>query len=70
MPCSFGREPNVRDYLPLQQGLRRAGEHFFELLTCGVRDYLPLQQGLRQVFIFVIPIIHPSSETIFHYNKD
>ena len=37
----------VRDYLPLQQGLRpkRPCESLF--LLCGVRDYLPLQQGLR-----------------------
>ncbi len=42
----------VRDYLPLQQGLRQ----FLECLTVvrhsTVRDYLPLQQGLRQnIFI-------------------
>ena len=37
----------VRDYLPLQQGLRPDGadKTLKELI---VRDYLPLQQGLRQ----------------------
>ncbi len=36
----------VRDYLPLQQGLRLSFfEKSFEFIA--VRDYLPLQQGLR-----------------------
>ena len=37
---------SVRDYLPLQQGLRPYVGHLKPALT-GVRDYLPLQQGLR-----------------------
>ena len=36
----------VRDYLPLQQGLRLSHVDYFA--SAGVvRDYLPLQQGLR-----------------------
>ena len=59
----------VRDYLPLQQGLRRVQEycyHFYE----GVRDYLPLQQGLRLKQLTAAIDIPQRSETIFHYNKD
>ena len=36
----------VRDYLPLQQGLRRVYRLSYENDRL-VRDYLPLQQGLR-----------------------
>ena len=36
----------VRDYLPLQQGLRRPDDGTNEPFK-EVRDYLPLQQGLR-----------------------
>ena len=39
--------PAVRDYLPLQQGLRHPKNNLTNNLT-EVRDYLPLQQGLRQ----------------------
>ena len=38
----------VRDYLPLQQGLRPNLQIVFAKLFFIVRDYLPLQQGLRQ----------------------
>ena len=37
----------VRDYLPLQQGLRRSGQEWQAISGLSVRDYLPLQQGLR-----------------------
>ena len=37
---------NVRDYLPLQQGLRRSSLSS-RVRESNVRDYLPLQQGLR-----------------------
>ena len=36
----------VRDYLPLQQGLRQYSCAFCGVIV-SVRDYLPLQQGLR-----------------------
>ena len=43
----FGHlEKEVRDYLPLQQGLRPIGESDKATIAL-VRDYLPLQQGLR-----------------------
>ena len=45
MPQSDG-EVSVRDYLPLQQGLRRISA-LQDIRTTSVRDYLPLQQGLR-----------------------
>ena len=38
----------VRDYLPLQQGLRPCHFGSDRLVNCFVRDYLPLQQGLRR----------------------
>ena len=41
----------VRDYLPLQQGLRRCGFASNRVRTSLVRDYLPLQQGLRPFII-------------------
>ena len=37
----------VRDYLPLQQGLRPLGNADHRTVSVRVRDYLPLQQGLR-----------------------
>ena len=37
----------VRDYLPLQQGLRHNAAKLQKVLE-KVRDYLPLQQGLRR----------------------
>ena len=37
---------NVRDYLPLQQGLRHHLKSSLQY-QMEVRDYLPLQQGLR-----------------------
>ena len=39
--------PTVRDYLPLQQGLRYRVEYEPVTSERTVRDYLPLQQGLR-----------------------
>ena len=42
----FTNKPRVRDYLPLQQGLRLI-EMISLLKSTTVRDYLPLQQGLR-----------------------
>ena len=36
----------VKDYLPLQQGLRHDWQGLWQVLTY-VKDYLPLQQGLR-----------------------
>ena len=38
---------SVRDYLPLQQGLRLLFHSFISLNLMCVKDYLPLQQGLR-----------------------
>ena len=38
---------SVRDYLPLQQGLRRLYFGLTKVYDFSVRDYLPLQQGLR-----------------------
>ncbi len=55
---------NLREYLPLEQGLRLYGKHN-EIKACALREYLPLEQGLR----------HPKpnatstnigSESIFH----
>ncbi len=37
----------VRDYLPLQQGLRQCTDTDSTFIPSAVRDYLPLQQGLR-----------------------
>ena len=37
----------VRDYLPLQQGLRLVFTKCVGYAVLDVRDYLPLQQGLR-----------------------
>ncbi len=37
----------VRDYLPLQQGLRPKHQEPLHYFREYVRDYLPLQQGLR-----------------------
>ena len=59
----------VRDYLPLQQGLRRP-EDSIEESTFHVRDYLPLQQGLRHITFTIDETGRVTSETIFHYNKD
>ena len=42
------RQFAVRDYLPLQQGLRRSVIIFCNSAGIAVRDYLPLQQGLRR----------------------
>ncbi len=42
-----GSSYSVRDYLPLQQGLRPVTLRSL-LQASTVRDYLPLQQGLRQ----------------------
>ena len=39
----------VRDYLPLQQGLRPAHQKIPHQTNGAVRDYLPLQQGLRLI---------------------
>ena len=39
---------HVRDYLPLQQGLRLTEKAQSAIVFDTVRDYLPLQQGLRQ----------------------
>ena len=36
----------VRDHIPLQQGLRRANT-LFRIVNTAVRDHLPLKQGLR-----------------------
>ena len=36
----------VRDYIPLQQGLRLEICQFY-IAPAIVRDYIPLQQGLR-----------------------
>ena len=60
----------VRDYLPLQQGLRlvSVGVEAFE--EAEVRDYLPLQQGLRLWLTLSSLGLLNKSETIFHYNKD
>ena len=64
----FVDEELVRDYLPLQQGLRHVNNR--ETLTfVAVRDYLPLQQGLRLPFSCFLRFLL-WSETIFHYNKD
>ena len=42
------RKPaGVRDYLPLQQGLRLSVDIAIVVFAVRVRDYLPLQQGLR-----------------------
>ena len=41
----------VRDYLPLQQGLRPLGNADHRTVSVRVRDYLPLQQGLRHGLI-------------------
>ena len=48
--CSHKREIwfiFVKDYLPLQQGLRLCAFVVMALVQ-AVKDYLPLQQGLRQ----------------------
>ena len=42
----------VRDYLPLQQGLRLCPT-LFCVNSSSVRDYLPLQQGLRLPFVTI-----------------
>ncbi len=39
--------PSVKDYLPLQQGLRLVPTHINGIIAIEVKDYLPLQQGLR-----------------------
>ena len=44
----------VRDYLPLQQGLRRLKDGKFIWEDPLVRDYLPLQQGLRHHLCFLL----------------
>ena len=59
----------VRDYLPLQQGLRR-NIVLTKRAMLAVRDYLPLQQGLRLEWNVKVFAEFPMSETIFHYNKD
>ena len=46
MGSSVSPFSRVRDYLPLQQGLRRAPT-LASFVSSPVRDYLPLQQGLR-----------------------
>ena len=61
---------SVRDYLPLQQGLRRGMKSATTSSMRAVRDYLPLQQGLRPVPDITFLQIYNVSETIFHYNKD
>ena len=66
----WGHFKVVRDYLPLQQGLRH---RFLILFNSGleiVRDYLPLQQGLRRLLSLMVASNDILSETIFHYNKD
>ncbi len=47
----FSGTLSVRDYLPLQQGLRRRKHYRLALVGVLVRDYLPLQQGLRPVLV-------------------
>ena len=59
----------VRDYLPLQQGLRRSYPRQ-EWISPPVRDYLPLQQGLRLSIAEFFLKRFGQSETIFQYNKD
>ena len=59
----------VRDYLPLQQGLRLCFAPPVGTFS-EVRDYLPLQQGLRRVLDIGLVTKVLESETIFHYNKD
>ena len=61
-------EAAVRDYLPLQQGLRPL-IFSIKVWIVKVRDYLPLQQGLRHNAILSLTV-PGTSETIFHYNKD
>ncbi len=60
----------VRDYLPLQQGLRLKPRAPTNRMALSVRDYLPLQQGLRRLYIRGVFKTYFKSETIFHYNKD
>ena len=55
---------NVRDHIPLEQGLRRP--------SCPrprpwprVRDHIPLEQGLRLTLLMCLNI-STLSETIFH----
>ena len=57
---------NVRDHLPLQQGLR-LNFYFAHSVRYIVRDHLPLQQGLRQVYLQLVRMslysTRPSSTT-------
>ncbi len=39
---------NVRDHIPIQQGLRPLILHFTKQFYNKVRDHIPIQQGLRQ----------------------
>ena len=62
---------NVRDHLPLQQGLRPVIEWNKTTIALCVRDHLPLQQGLRLSHdVTLYNLVYCKYETIFHYNKD
>ena len=55
---------NVRDHIPLEQGLRQDHCQRTFAQTC-VRDHIPLEQGLRHSTATYERLI-VRSETIFH----
>ena len=57
---------NVRDHLPLKQGLRRLETHNIRSFFLRVRDHLPLKQGLRLYTFNALDTETIQSETIFH----
>ena len=57
---------NVRDHIPLEQGLRPFCCSAIALPCLAVRDHIPLEQGLRHAGR-EYPLLAPRrSETIFH----
>ena len=55
---------NVRDHIPLEQGLRRP-DAIRDVSHDTVRDHIPLEQGLRPLAGSIV-IVVMVSETIFH----
>ena len=45
--CSQKSAADLRDHLPLEQGLRLSGFTVQTLTAFELRDHLPLEQGLR-----------------------
>ena len=44
---------DLREHIPLQQGLRRPGFCSSQRSLSALREHIPLQQGLRQAYILL-----------------